>query len=249
MTKDQHRRQPGDTGPGDAPNDVNPDRANPDDWSPEDWAADARQPDPGGRGSWEGRVDDGPDNRADAAARDDAGQPPGPGTDKASVAADALYDDPAELTMLLEDARAKADETHDQLLRTRAEMENMKRRQAKELESAHKFALEGFVKELLLVRDSLELGFAAAREPDADVARLREGTELTLKQLGDVMGKFGVERVFPEGEPFNPEYHQAMSTQPRADLPPNTITAVIQSGYLLNGRLVRPALVMVSKQP
>jgi len=156
--------------------------------------------------------------------------------------------DPAELHMLLEDARARADQDRDQLLRVRAEMENMKRRQAKELENAHKFALDGFVKELLLVRDSLELGYAAATEPDADVAKLREGTELTLKQLGDVMSKFGVERVHPEGEAFNPEFHQAMSVQPRADVPPNTVTAVIQSGYLLNGRLMRPALVMVSKQ-
>jgi len=156
--------------------------------------------------------------------------------------------DTAELTMLLEDARARADQAHDQLLRVRAEMENMSRRQAKELENAHKFALEGFVKELLQVRDSLELGYAAAQEPDADVAKLREGTELTLKLLGDVMGKFGIERIDPEGEPFNPQYHQAMSTQPRNDVAPNTVVTVVQSGYLLNGRLVRPALVMVSRE-
>ena len=156
--------------------------------------------------------------------------------------------DPAEMHILLEDARARADQERDQLLRVRAEMENMRRRQAKELENAHKFALDNFVKELLLVRDSLELGYAAATAPDADVAKLREGTELTLKQLGDVMSKFGVERVHPEGEAFNPEFHQAMSVQPRADLPPNTVTTVIQSGYLLNGRLMRPALVMVSKR-
>jgi len=161
---------------------------------------------------------------------------------------DPAATDPAELHMLLEDARAKSDQTQDQLLRVRAEMENMKRRQVKELENAHKFALDGFVKELLLVRDSLELGYAAAVAPDADVVKLREGTELTLKQLGDVMSKFGVERVHPEGEPFNPEFHQAMTVQPRADVPPNTVTSVIQSGYLLNGRLMRPALVMVSKQ-
>lgn len=224
MTKDQYQHEHGEARPGDAPNAGN------------------RAADDAEREAWE-------DSPAEAAAGDDAGQTQGSAADDASAAGDALFSDPSELTMLLEDARAKADQTHDQLLRTRAEMENMKRRQAKELENAHKFALEGFVKELLLVRDSLELGFAAAREPDADVARLREGTELTLKQLGDVMTKFGVERVYPEGEPFNPEYHQAMSTQPRADVPPNTVTAVIQSGYLLNGRLVRPAMVMVSKQP
>jgi molecular chaperone GrpE len=156
-------------------------------------------------------------------------------------------EDPAELTMLLEDARARADQTHDQLLRTRAEMENMSRRQAKELENAHKYALDGFVKELLAVRDSLELGQAAAQDPAADVEKLREGTDLTLKLLTDVMGKFGVERIHPEGEPFNPEFHQAMSMQPRSDVPANTVVGVVQSGYLLNGRLVRPALVMVSQ--
>ena len=201
------------------------------------------------------------DTDIDAAAADaqrDAADPPEqPSADAQTGApADAAQGetgadpeaDPAQLTMLLEDARSKADQAHDQLLRTRAEMENMSRRQAKELENAHKFALEGFVKELLQVRDSLELGHAAAQETDADVAKLREGTELTLKLLGDVMSKFGVERIQPEGEPFNPEFHQAMSMQPRADLPPNTVTTVIQSGYLLNGRLVRPALVMVSAQ-
>lgn len=156
--------------------------------------------------------------------------------------------DPAELTMLLEDARARADDAHNQILRVRAEMDNMSRRQAKELENAHKFALEGFVKELLQVRDSLELGQAAAAADDADISKLREGTELTLKLLRDVMAKFGVERIVPEGEPFNPEYHQAMSMQPRSDVPPNTVVNVVQSGYVLNGRLVRPALVMVSRE-
>lgn len=154
--------------------------------------------------------------------------------------------DPAHLIMLLEDARARADQTHDQLLRARAEIENMARRQAKELENAHKYALDNFVRELLPVRDSLELGRSAAGAADADLASLREGTELTLKLFGDVMAKFGVARIAPEGEPFNPEFHQAMSLQPRADVAPNTVVAVIQPGYTLNGRLVRPALVMVS---
>ncbi|MFP4063063.1 MAG: nucleotide exchange factor GrpE [Halochromatium sp.] len=164
-----------------------------------------------------------------------------------SEQADFEQPDPAKLTMLLEDTRAKADEANNQLLRLRAEMENMARRQAKELENAHKFALDSFVKELLQVRDSLELGQAAAEAPDADVDKLREGTELTLKLLRDVMAKFGVERIDPEGEPFNPDYHQAMSMQPRSDVPANTVVNVVQSGYLLNGRLVRPALVMVSQ--
>ena len=153
---------------------------------------------------------------------------------------------PEQLTALLEDARAKADENWDQLLRTRAEMENLKRRHANELEKAHKFALDGFVRELLQVRDSLELGHDAAPDEGTDINRLREGTELTLKLLTGVMGKFGVEQVNPQGEPFNPEFRQAMTMQPRDDVPPNTVVSVVQKGYLLNGRLVRPALVIVS---
>jgi molecular chaperone GrpE len=153
---------------------------------------------------------------------------------------------PQRLTALLEDARAKADESWDQLLRLRAEMENLKRRHANELEKAHKFALDGFVRELLQVRDSLELGHDAALDQSVDVDKLREGTELTLKLLTDVMAKFGVEQIDPRGEPFNPEFHQAMTMQPRDDVPPSTVVTVVQKGYLLNGRLVRPAMVIVS---
>ena len=152
----------------------------------------------------------------------------------------------ANLAALLEDARAKADDHWDQLLRTRAEMENLRRRHALELEKAHKYALDSFVKDLLGVRDSLELALEAASKEQADLASLREGTELTLKQMADVMSRFGVERLDPRGEPFNPEYHQAMTLQPSTEVPPNTVTAVIQKGYVLNGRLVRPAMVIVS---
>ncbi len=154
-----------------------------------------------------------------------------------------------QLTALLEDARAKADAHWDQLLRARAETENLKRRHAIELEKAHKYALDGFVRDLLQVCDSLELGHNAAMDESADVEKLREGTELTLKLLTDVMGKFGVEQIDPVGEPFNPEFHQAMTMQPRDDLPPNTVVTVVQRGYLLNGRLVRPAMVIVSSVP
>jgi molecular chaperone GrpE len=152
-----------------------------------------------------------------------------------------------ELVLLLEDARSKADEHRDMALRARAEMENLRKRQAKELENAHKFALERFVAELLPVRDSMELGLDAAQDDAADVARLREGSELTLKLLSDVMEKFSVTQVDPDGEPFNPELHQAMSMQPRDDVPPNTVVTVVQKGYQLNGRLVRPAMVIVSQ--
>ncbi|MEJ2462186.1 MAG: nucleotide exchange factor GrpE [Candidatus Thiodiazotropha sp.] len=162
-------------------------------------------------------------------------------------APEAEVGDEGELTQLLEDARNKADEHWDQLVRTRAELDNLRKRNQRDLENAHKFALERFSQELLQVWDSLELGHQAAQDEQADVHKLREGTELTLKLLGDVMSKHGVEQINPQGEPFNPEFHQAMTLQERDDVPPNTVVSVIQKGYLLNGRLLRPAMVMVSK--
>ena len=152
-----------------------------------------------------------------------------------------------ELRLLLEDARAKADDHWDQLVRARAELDNLRKRQARELENAHKFALERFAKELLPVRDSLELGLSAAQESNTDVDKLKEGMELTLKLLTDVMAKFDIVEIDPQGEPFNPELHQAMSMQPRDDVPPNTVVNVVQKGYTLNGRVIRPAMVMVSQ--
>lgn len=151
-----------------------------------------------------------------------------------------------ELGMLLEDARAKADEHWDLLLRARAEMDNLRRRSERELENAHKYAVEKLVQELLPVRDSLELGVAAAGDDGVSVDKLREGGELTLKMLGDLMEKFDISVVDPQGEAFNPEVHQAMTMQPSADVAPNTVVAVIQKGYLLSGRLMRPAMVVVS---
>jgi molecular chaperone GrpE len=141
----------------------------------------------------------------------------------------------------------KADEHYDQLVRAHAEIENLKRRHTQELEKAHKYALDKFVGELLTIWDSLELGLQAAQNDEADVASLREGTGLTVKMFGDVMEKFNVERINPEGEAFNPEFHQAMSMVPNAEMAPNTVMAVMQKGVSLNGRLIRPAMVVVSQ--
>ena len=154
-----------------------------------------------------------------------------------------------DLAGLLEDARAKADEHWDMVVRARADLENLRKRQERELENAHKFALERFVAALLPVCDSMELGLNAAQDENADVAKLREGAELTLKLLRDAMEKFNVQEIDPEGQPFDPELHQAMTLQPRDDVPENTVVSVVQKGYLLNGRLVRPAMVMVSQKP
>ncbi len=156
--------------------------------------------------------------------------------------------DPAAMLAQLEEARAKAEENWDKLLRVQAEMENLRKRTARDLESARKYALEKFAGELLAVRDSLEMGLDAARG-ETDVAKIREGTELTLKMLAQVMEKFGIEPVEPQGERFDPDRHQAMSMQENAELEPNTVLTVMQKGYLLNDRLLRPAMVIVSKAP
>ncbi|MCG7900369.1 MAG: nucleotide exchange factor GrpE [Candidatus Thiodiazotropha lotti] len=155
--------------------------------------------------------------------------------------------DHQELTKLLEDARSKADEHWDQVMRMRAEMDNLRKRGQRDLENAHKFALDKISQDMLQVWDSLELGYQASLDDSADIDKIREGTELTLKLLVDVMNRHGIEQVDPEGEAFNPEFHQAMSMQERDDVEPNTVVAVVQKGYLLNGRLLRPAMVMVSK--
>ncbi len=155
--------------------------------------------------------------------------------------------DSGGLQALLEDARSKADENWNQCLRLQAEIDNLRKRNERDLANAHKFALEKFTADLLPVKDSLEMGLAAAAEENADVARLKEGSDLTLKMLGSVLEKFNVKEINPLNETFNPEYHEAMSIQERADVPANTVVAVVQKGYLLNDRLIRPAMVMVSK--
>jgi molecular chaperone GrpE len=153
-----------------------------------------------------------------------------------------------ELTLMLEDARNKADEHWNQVLRSNAELENTRRRARQDVENAHKFALEKFALELLPVKDSLEMGLAAASTDEGEAtAQLKEGTELTLKMLNTAMEKFGIESMGSEGEAFNPEIHQAMSMQESADQTPNTVMAVMQKGYQLNDRLIRPAMVVVSK--
>ena len=148
-----------------------------------------------------------------------------------------------DLVRLVDELRSKVDTHWQDLLRARAELENVRRRAERNVENSHKFALERFATELLPVKDSLELGVVA----DADLAKLREGTELTLKMLASAMEKFGIREVNPANERFNPELHQAMAVQTHATLPPNTVCAVYQKGYTLHERLIRPALVIVSQ--
>jgi len=156
--------------------------------------------------------------------------------------------DAKELHLALEDARSKADEHWNQVLRLQAELENGRRRAERDVENAHKYALDRFAQDLLPVRDSLELALAAIGT-DSALDQLREGTELTLKMLTQAMEKYGIKEVNPVGQPFNPDLHQAMSMQESADAAPNSVLVVMQKGYTLNDRLVRPALVVVAKAP
>ena len=146
-------------------------------------------------------------------------------------------------------AEKKAQENWDKAVRTMAEMENMKKRTQRDLENAHKYALESFARELLPVLDSLELGLQAAAGDSPDVEKFRVGSELTIKQFESVFAKFNIVPIEPLGQPFNAELHQAMAMHATDDAEPNTVINVFQKGYLLNGRLLRPALVLVAKAP
>jgi len=144
----------------------------------------------------------------------------------------------------LKEAKAQAE---DKLIRSHAEMDNLRRRHQKELENAHKYSVEKFANELLAVIDSLEMGLQAANQDDADIEKIKEGSKLTLKMFTQMFEKFDIEMVNPEGEKFDPDFHQAMAMQPTKGFKPNMVVAVMQKGYKIAGRLLRPAMVMVSK--
>ena len=140
-----------------------------------------------------------------------------------------------------------AKKEQDLLLRTRAEIDNIRRRTEQDVEKAHKFALEKFAKDILNTIDNLERALATpANIEDESVKALFDGVELTLKELLATVARFGVEPVGVVGEVFNPDLHQAISMQPMEGFETNQITTVLQKGYLLNGRVIRPAMVMVA---
>lgn len=155
-----------------------------------------------------------------------------------------ITEDPAAL---LEDARNKADEHWNELLRAKAEMENLRRRQSRDLENAHKHALDKFVAELLPIYDSMELGLNAANGEEASLDAVRDGLEMTMKMFLSSINKFGLEQVNPENQAFDPELHQAMAMQEVEGVEPNQVLTVAQKGYQFNGRLLRPAMVIVSQ--
>ncbi|MEO1888935.1 MAG: nucleotide exchange factor GrpE [Cycloclasticus sp.] len=146
----------------------------------------------------------------------------------------------------LETAKTAASDNWDKLLLAKAEVENIRRRTQKDIEKAHRFSIEKFAKDMLPVVDSLEMGLAASNESDVDASALKEGMELTYKQLISSLEKSGVVQVDPEGETFSPDLHQAISVVPSPDHAPNTVMQVFQKGYTLNGRLLRPAMVIVT---
>ncbi|MFT6448136.1 MAG: molecular chaperone GrpE [Oleispira sp.] len=134
----------------------------------------------------------------------------------------------------------------DQMLRVQADAQNVRRRAEQDVEKAHKFGQEKFSRELLSVLDNLERALAATPESEETTA-LREGVDMTLQGFLSTLTKFNVEAIDPQGEAFNPEFHQAMAMQENEEFAPNTVMAVMQKGYSLHGRLLRPAMVMVSK--
>lgn len=153
----------------------------------------------------------------------------------------------AQLEAALLASEEKLKEQQESVLRAKAEVENMRRRAEQEIDKARKFALSKFAEELLPVLDNLERAIQSADAENEIIKSVLEGVELTHKTFVDTVAKFGLKPIDPEGETFNPELHQAMSIQESADHEPNTVMFVMQKGYELNGRVVRPAMVMVSK--
>lgn len=198
------------------------------------------------------------DEELQRAARDAEPQPETPegeviedildATDVAAESEGELIDNP-EAEMLaaqVEELEQAVKEAKDQALRSAAEAQNARRRAEQDAEKARKFALEKFVKEMLPVVDSLEKALESMSDDEAAKAHV-EGIEMTLKMQLDALNKSGVEQLDPHGQPFDPEYHQAVAMVPSPDAEPNSVIDVMQKGYTLNGRLVRPAMVAVSK--
>lgn len=152
-----------------------------------------------------------------------------------------------DVEALVENAQLEADKQKELALRTMADMENLRRRTRMDIESAHKFALDKFVKELIPVIDSMEMGIDAAKKEEASAESIREGLGMTFKLFLDVMEKFNVERINPEGEKFDPKLHEAMTMVPSPDHESQAVIEVFQKGYVLNERLIRAARVIVAK--
>lgn len=185
-------------------------------------------------------------DKKDADAEQPAGDDPQDHVETAVLPEDAA-EQAVDAAEELARARAEAEDNWNKYLRVVAELENVRKRNARELEKARNFGVEGLAAELLNVADSLEMGIETGA--DAPAESLLEGARNTLKQLQKAMEKYGISEVYPEGEPFDPELHEAMTAQPSDTAEPNTVLTVVQRGYQLNGRLLRPARVIVAKEP
>ncbi len=147
----------------------------------------------------------------------------------------------------LSELEVQLEEMRDQVLRHQAEVQNVKRRAEQDVEKARKYALERFCNELLPVVDSLEMAILSEPPDQEDSESIIKGVKLTLKMFVDTLAKFNLEQLNPEGEPFDPKLHQAVSMVENNEVEPNTVLSVMQRGYILSGRLIRPAMVVVSK--
>lgn len=153
-----------------------------------------------------------------------------------------------DLAVELAKAQTTIKDYWDQIMRLNAEIENNRKRAQRDIENAHKFAVKSFVESLLPVTDSMELGLSATDAENVNLDSIREGMNMTLDMFLQTLEKNGIQAINPMGEKFNPEHHQAMTLQENGDVEPNTVLAVMQKGYLLNDRLIRPAMVVVSKE-
>lgn len=167
----------------------------------------------------------------------------------AAETTDQPVTDVAALQAEIEQLQAQLAEAKDQVLRTAADAQNTRRRAEKDVENAHKYALEKFAAALLPVADNLERAIEAADRTNEQIKPFVEGVELTGKSLQEVLARFDVQQIDPLGAPFDPQYHEAVSMVENPDVEPNTVLVVMQKGYTLNGRLLRAAMVMVSKGP
>jgi molecular chaperone GrpE len=152
-----------------------------------------------------------------------------------------------DLAEQLAEAQGKVKEYWDQIVRLNAEIDNNRKRAQRDVENAHKFAVKNFVESLLPIADSMELGLNAANADNVNIDSIKQGIEMTHELFVKTMEKNGIEVVDPKGEKFDPELHQAMSMVETDEVEPNTVLDVMQKGYTLNDRLIRPAMVVVSK--
>ncbi len=175
----------------------------------------------------------------------------GPDNEEASAQNVPIADENAieELQKKLAEAEASVADATDKMLRARAELENIRRRASLDVENAHKFAVEKFARELVNVVDSLEHGLEAMSEPDqTQIVHLREGMQLTHKLLLDTLQKFQIKQINPQGDAFDPKQHEALTAQPTNEIEPNRVLSVVQKGFTIHDRMLRPARVIVSKE-